>query len=87
MDWNHGEPHGLPDDVAEADVHDAYRYDRFQADAEAFINSARDVENTYWALTDDEAKAPMKCLPDGNVTAFHRREPPHRVRPEYRAAS
>jgi len=83
VDWNHGEPHGLPDDVAEEDVHDAYRYDRFQADAEAFINSARDVENTYWALTDDEAKAPMKCFPDGNVTAFRRREPPHRVRPEY----
>ena len=77
VDWNHGEPHGLPDDVAEEDVHDAYRYDRYQEDSVSFINDARNIKTTYWALTDEEAKAPMKCFPDGNVTVFHRRRPPY----------
>ncbi len=76
-DWGHGEPHGLPDEVAEEDVHDAYRYDCYQEDRVAFINDARDIKNAYWALTDEEAKAPMKLFPDGNVTVFHRREPPY----------
>ena len=70
-------PLGLPDEVAEEDVHDAYRYDRYQEDRVACINDARDIKNAYWALTDEEAKAPMELFPDGNVTVFHRREPPY----------
>ena len=88
LDWkpaefDHGAPHGLPDELAEEDVHDAHRYDTFQKDPVAFIKAARDVKNCYWALTEQEAEAPMKCFPDGNVTVFHRRQPPHRVLPEY----
>ena len=80
----HGRAHGVTDAAAERGVHAAAAYGRFVENRVDFIEAARGIQNTHFALSDAECAAPMKCFPGAHADVLKMREPPHATDPKYK---
>ena len=80
----HGRPHGVSDAAAERGVHAAAAYGSFVENRAAFINAARDIENTHLALSDAECAAPMACFKNAHADVLMMRAPPHVTDPTHK---